>query len=271
MPRLLGQRGLSTFYIDESDDKKVFAIAFVRVPTLRIDADTSITWDEHLDGVKRWRSALYREHGVPISKELKGSKIATGRNRYWKGKLPIYGQDAFSLYSYALEQLSFLPDASIFSVVTTDPSYTLYGHTRLEAALYGGFQRIQRHCESERVSALVFTDEGHAEYRTIYRRACKFMLTGSNQGQWPEGGRSRNMPLSCAFKDLNFKKSETSHFVQIADLVAYATLLKMRSEANSLSDKERNLGFGSIHDHIPRRVLNAAVDRQTTDGIKRLR
>ncbi len=268
--RSMGKKGLVTFYADESDDKQTFAMAFVCVPTLEIPPTPArIAWDHHLKSVKLWRKKLYEKFGVPISKELKGSKIATGRNRYWRGKSSIYGTQAFDLYAYALENLDFLPDASVFSV-TADKEYELYGHTRLEAVLYAAFQRMQRAC-ADQVSAFVFCDEGHAEYRKLYRRACVHLPTGSSQGAWDGGEKARNMPLVCALKDLNFKESRSSHFIQIADLVAYATLLKRRAERSVLSEKEKGLGFGAIHDLIPRRVLNARVDRNSKDGIKRLK
>jgi len=114
-PRTLRPIGLSTIYADESDDKEDFVMAFIRVPTLvrTPDGSIAIDWDHWLNGVKEWRRALYQQFGVPISKELKGSKLATGRNRYWRGKGAIYGGKAHAVYKFALEKLDFLPDRTI--------------------------------------------------------------------------------------------------------------------------------------------------------------
>ena len=118
---------------------------------------------------------------------------------------------------------------------------------------------------------MLFFDEGHLEYRNMFRKACTHLPTGSKQGSWEGGKATKNIPFDRSIKDINFKDSRESIFVQIADLVAYATLLKMKKESGTLSARETNLGFGDIHDSIPRAVLNAHVDTNTTDGIKRLK
>jgi hypothetical protein len=275
--RHLGLRGLSTFYADESDDKQTFVMAVVCIPTLtRLDDDAlgiqhmRMDWDAYLNAAKQWRGKLKETFNVPRSKELKGSKIATGRNRYDGDKNPIYGYRAIQLYRFALESLAFLPDKSVFSVCAPR-GYKIYGHTRLEAAMYVALQRMQRQMEAENRTALLFFDEGHAEYRDMYRRACVHLPTGSNMGAWASGAKTKNIPLTSVVKDANFKDSKKSYFVQIADLVAYATLLKARKEAGTLSEKEIRLGSGDLHDAIPRRILNDRVDGQTSDGIKRLK
>lgn len=84
-------------------------------------------------------------------------------------------------YAFALESLNFLPSESVFSIAC-ERDYRLYGYTRLEAALYATFQRMQRKCEFERRAALVFFDEGHGEYRRLFRRAKRHLPTGSRQG-----------------------------------------------------------------------------------------
>jgi hypothetical protein len=74
--------GLSTFYADESDDKFIYTIACVAIPTLEkpslISRTLAISWDRYLAGAKAWRKDLRERFGVPASKELKGSSIATG-------------------------------------------------------------------------------------------------------------------------------------------------------------------------------------------------
>ncbi len=106
--------GLSTFYADESDDKFIYTIACVAIPTLEkpnlISRVLAISWDNYLAGAKAWRKSLRDRFGVPASKELKGSSIATGRNSYGVGGTRIQGPEAFELYRYALNSLSFLPE-----------------------------------------------------------------------------------------------------------------------------------------------------------------
>lgn len=257
--RSLGPSGLCTFYADESDDQFIYTIACIAIPTLErpslMSRNLAIAWDRYLQGAKAWRKALRARFGVSTTKELKGSKIATGRNSYGPGGTRILGQDAFDLYSGALSSLDFLKDGSVFSVYATR-GFELYGHRKTEAALYALFQRMQKHCAAWRCNALVFFDEGHHEYRRLFRKACVYLPTGSKLGGWGEGKPTKNEPFKSAIKDANFKDSKSSLFVQIADLVAYATLLKARKELGRLSDRERAFGWGDIHDAIPRQILN---------------
>ncbi|MXP15026.1 DUF3800 domain-containing protein [Altererythrobacter confluentis] len=262
--------GLHTFYADESDDKKTYIMTCVAVPTFGATADdVPILWNHYHTKAKEWRKGLKDHYNIPVGKELKGSKLATGRNSYDGGRGRLYGSKAIEAYRFALDTLDFLPNNSIFSV-TCERDYKLYGHTRLEAVLYAMFQRIQRKCVSERLAALIFFDEGHAEYRRLYRKACVHLPTGSSQGNWASGASTKNVPLDRTIKDANFKDSKQSHFVQIADIVAYATLMKMRGEMDRLSDKEKSLAAVDLFNWIPKDKLNRKVDMKTLDGIKRL-
>ncbi|SRR5579883_284963 len=268
--RLLGPQGLDTFYADESDDKHIFVLSAICIPTLQPTANgIVVAWDSYYEAALAWRRALKQTFGVPIKHELKGTKIAKGRNNYRNGKGRIYGRYARQLYEAALQGLTFLPDESVFSVYAVR-GRPLYGHERLQAALFAMLQRIQRKCTMQK-SALLFFDEGHPEYLRLYRKSRVFLPTGSSQLGWPSGQMSMNIPLNCAIKDANFKDSKECHFTQIADLVAYATLTKARSELNRLSDDEVALNLGSIHDSIPRRILNTRVSHSgPRDGIKRI-
>jgi hypothetical protein len=270
--RLLETNGLCTFYADESDDKFIYTIACVAVPSLMrpglLSRDLAIEWDNYLDAAKAWHRQLREQFGVPIGKELKGSSIATGRNSYGTDGGRIQGREAFELYSTALSTLNFLRNGSIFSVFATR-GFELYGHRKTEAALYALFQRMQKHCQGWRCNALVFFDEGHEEYRRLFRKACAYLPTGSKLGGW-QGKSTKNDPFKAAIKDANFKNSKSSYFVQIADLVAYATLVKARKELGRLSDREKEFGWGDIHDAIPRDTLNRKASWRK-DGIVALK
>ena len=174
--------GLHTFSADESDDKSTYIISCVAIPTLGATAGgVPVEWNDFYNHAKEWRKLLREQYGIPINKELKGSKLATGRNNYDRGRNRLFGPRALEAYRFALDQLDFLPSASVFSV-TCQRDYRLYGHTRLEAVLYAMFQRIQRKCVSDKIAGLLFFDEGHGEYRKLYRRACVHLPTGSSQG-----------------------------------------------------------------------------------------
>lgn len=268
---------LATVYADESDDKSRFVIACITIPTLSISgpssgptgATVSDDWDRYYKAAKEWRAGLKRDFNIPVGKELKGSKLATGRNQYDEGKRALYGTRAIQAYKAALARLDFLPPSSAFSVCASR-SYRMYGHRKLEASLHALLQRLEKQAKSQDALYQLFFDEGHNEYRRLYRKACVHLPTGSALGGWPGGGLSRSLPLQSTIKDANFKDSKFSHFVQIADIVAYATLLKARAERGALSPKEVRLGTGNLHDEIPRSILNTRVVRGGTDGIVRL-
>ncbi|MBZ0124292.1 MAG: DUF3800 domain-containing protein [Roseovarius sp.] len=252
-------------------------MAFVRVPTASIklpatewDAEAlNNDWTGSFEKARAWRKMLKEKHNIPVTKELKGSKLTTGRNRYDGGKSALYGIKAWNAYWDALQGLSFLPDRSIFSVYATRGG-ALYGNRKLDAALYAAFQRIERQNKAERERCIIFFDEGHGEYRTLYRKACVHLPTGSRQGAWATGASTKNIPMISTIEDANFKDSRTSHFIQIADLVAYATLLKARHEHDALSEKQARNRLYLMHDAIPRNILNTRVVTGGNDGIVRI-
>ncbi|MFN3945172.1 MAG: hypothetical protein ACK4K7_09605 [Allosphingosinicella sp.] len=95
--------GLHTFYADESDDKTTFVIACVSIPTLGATAGgCPVEWNRYLEEAKAWRRRLKEQFNIPVSKELKGSKLATGRNSYRGGKERLYGKEAMMAYHCAL-------------------------------------------------------------------------------------------------------------------------------------------------------------------------
>jgi hypothetical protein len=217
MARHLEKFGLCTFYADESDDKHIYSIACICVPTIirrLLGAQIRVEWDTYLAGAKEWRRGIKETFGVPVRKELKGSQIATGRNSYGPNNTRIHGQQARELYAGALQGLTFLPKGSIFSVYAKK-GVRLYGHKKLEAALYALFQRMQKHCEAWGCNALLFFDEGHEEYRHLFQKACAYLPTGSRLGGWPDGKRTKSMPFTAAIKDANFKNSKSSHLFRL--------------------------------------------------------
>jgi hypothetical protein len=148
------------------------------------------------------------------------------------------------------------------------PSY-LYGNERLEAALYALFQRMRRQCNARDVNAFVFFDQGHPEYRKLYRQAQVYLPTGSMLGGWP--GATRNMPLDMFVKDANEKNSKHCQFTQLVDLIAYAAFLKIKGENGVLEPWQAQYSYGNIYDSIPVQYLNdRASFAPPRDGIVRL-
>lgn len=122
----------------------------------------------------------------------------------------------------------------------------LMGFKGVKACLYGLFQRLRSQCYKENLNGILFFDEGHPEYISHFRRATRFLPTGSKKRAWGLGETTKNLPLSMFPKDANFKSSRFSLFLQIADLVAYAARVKLESELGFLSNKRTNRGHHQI-------------------------
>jgi hypothetical protein len=173
---------------------------------------------------------------------------------------------AVGVYKWSLAHLGFLPAESIITVVC-QPGSNLYGQTKLEAALHALFQRMERASVARSCNGLVFFDEGHGEYRKIFRRARRYLVTGSSQGAWASGRLSRNIPMAHFVKDANFKDSRHSLLVQLVDMIAYAALQKARARTGACSPWQTTLGLHDAYNLIPTAVLNTRASTRDPQGI----
>jgi len=147
----------------------------------------------------------------------------------------------------------------------------MYGHARLQRVMYALFQRMRKQCKSRNVNAMVFFDQGHPEYRRLYRRACVSLPTGSMFGAWTSG-LQQNMPLDMFVKDGNEKCSKDCLFTQISDLIAFAAFSKVRSERKMLTPDQIRFGMGNLYNAIPTEILNAKASfAAPRDAIVRLK
>lgn len=266
----LPKNGIDIYYVDESMDSYVFAMSGIRVPFLRkVEGTWTIVWEDQLENIRDWRRELSRKFSVPVRKELKGSKFLSGRGRYRKGGHQLTRARAATVYRKALKNIGFLAPRSIITVTGTSSS-NLYGHSKLEALLYALLQRMRTACDKGDIAGMIFFDEGHGEYRRLYRKARVFLPTGSKLGGWASGSFSKNLPLHNFVKDGNIKDSKHSLFIQLADLVAYAAFLKIRGEQNKLTGWQVAVGAGTLYDAIPMTELNTAASTSDPQGIVRL-
>ena len=264
--------GIDVWYVDESTDCDIFAMTAIAVPFLRLVEGTwTVVWDDQFANMREWRRELRRQHHIPTRKELKASKLVGGRGRYLRGEHQLRPTLAVDAYRWALSQLGFLQPASIISVAAHRAS-TMYGHSRLQAALIALLQRMRTATERTQRTGIVFFDEGHGEYRTIYRKARVYLPTGSALGAWAGGLQTRSLPLNNFTKDANIKQSEHCFFTQLADLLSFAVLAKRRAELGLLSPAHKTLGVDTLYGAIPASVLNlqAAAARDPARGIVRV-
>lgn len=219
---LLKPGGIDIFYVDESNDRSLFAVKAVAVPFLRsVDGVWQITWPAHLAAAKEWRAELSRRLKIPATKELHGTKIAGGRGNYVYGNRQIPSREIVRYYKSILAGINFLPPESVITVTGTRGK-EMYGHARLERVMYALFQRMRSQCVARNVNAMLFFDEGHPEYRTLYRKAMKYLPTGSAFGD------PRNLPLDM--------------FVRTGTLKTLSCVISHRSRTSLPS--QRSLRFG---------------------------
>lgn len=264
--------GVDIYYVDESTDRDVFVMSALSVPFLRqVEGTWTLLWEDQFAALKQWRRHLSQTHGIPVRKELKGTKFAAGRGRYRHGKEQFSRRAAAAVYRDALAHLDFLQDASIISVAGTRNS-SLYGHGRLEATLLAMLQRMRTALARSQPprQGMIFFDEGHGEYTKVYRKARVYLPTGSSLGGWSTGKATKNLPLSNFTKDGNIKKSHDSWFIQVADMISYALFLKVKTERGEATQWQNDLGLGDLYDHIPKRILNTRASTSDPDGIVRL-
>jgi hypothetical protein len=265
--------GLDVIYIDESHDNRFYVITAVAIPFIRPNYGDgfNLAWSDHFDGAKRWRRRVKDAHTIPTTKELHAAKLASGRGNFKLGKHNFDKAKATAIYRRILEDVDFIPDASVLSAAAKRGHRLLYGNNRLEAALYAVLQRLRRQCNDRDVNGMVFFDQGHAEYRKLYRQAQVFLPTGSRLGAWEPGKTSRNLPLDMFVKDGNEKDSKHCWFTQLADLIAYAAFMKVKAENGALEDWQERYSLGNLYESVPSRIINkAASGAAPRDGIVRL-
>lgn len=254
---------MDVFYIDESHDKTVYAVTAITVPFLRRGENFwRIAWPDYLAAAKNWRRSVAASQKIPVSKELHATKLVSGRGNYLYGKRQLKRTDAAQVYREILSSVDFVPSESIITVVGVR-GRSLYGHERLERVMHALFQRMRRQCQARNVNAMVFFDEGHPEYRALYRRAMVNLPTGSMFGM-----PARNLPLDMFVKDGNFKDSKHCLFTQLADLISYAALSKVRHERGLMDPAQEAIGLQTIYDGLPDTLKNLKAGGK--DGIVRI-
>lgn len=263
---ILRPGGMDIFYIDESHDSTLYAVTALAVPFLRTTADVwNIVWPDHLQAAQTWRRRIASELHIPLNKELHGTKLISGRGNFLYGNRQFKRPDAVDAYRKILEWINYIPDASIITVVGRRGPQ-MFGQERLQRSMYALFQRMRKQCIARQVNAMTFFDQGHPEYRKLYRRARVNLPTGSMFDMV-----TVNMPLDMFVKDANEKASHDCLFTQTADLVAYSALAKVRYERGLISEDQEELKLHTLYESIPKHILNArATFVAPRDAIVRL-
>lgn len=263
---ILRSGGMDIFYVDESHDSTLYAVTAIAIPFLRKVADAwSIVWPDYLQAAQAWRRRISKELHIPLNKELHGTKLVSGRGNFLYGNRQFTRSQAVEVYESILEWINFIPDASIMTVIGRRGSQ-MYGHERLERSMYALFQRMRKQCLARDVNAMTFFDQGHPEYRRLYRRARVNLPTGSMFDMV-----TTNMPLDMFVKDANEKASHECLFTQTADLIAYSALALRRYELGVLDADQKAYGLQGLYAQVPTRIINTKASLSyPRDGIVRL-
>lgn len=258
---ILRSGGMDIFY-----DSTLYAVTAIAIPFLRKTANAwNIVWPDYLQAAQTWRRRVATELHVPLNKELHGTKLISGRGNFLYGNRQFTRPQAVSAYREMLGSINFIPDASIITVVGRRGEQ-MFGHERLQCSMYALFQRMRKQCMARDVNAMTFFDQGHPEYRRLYRRARVNLPTGSMFEVV-----TVNMPLDMFVKDANEKSSKDCLFTQTADLIAYAALAKIRRERGLLAADQADLELHTLYDAMPKNVLNTkATFVPPRDAIVRL-
>lgn len=258
---------MDIFYIDESASADTFVMASVRIPLLRPDSDGQwwIAWPHYYEAARAWRRDLSAQHSLKVRPEIHSSDFLAGKGKMHASGRALSKAEAADAFRYALGQLGFLDNASVITAFATSRS-ALFGQTKMGATLTGLLQRLERQTSKEDRAAMTFFDEGHREYWKIYRRSQAYMPVGSSLGGWGTG-KTKSLPLKRFIEDGNIKSSADSYVIQIADMVAYAALQKLKHESGLLPAWRVGLGHHTLYDAIPRQTVNLLATNKRADGI----
>lgn len=265
----LAPGGIDLFYIDESAKHPLYAATAVTVPFLRrsstIFGGWKFVWPEYQKKVEDWRRALSRKHDIRFREELHAYQLVRCQGllrKKWRNLAP---DEAVAVYKDALATVNFLPEDSIVTAYATDQSQ-FAGEVGIGVCMLTLFQRMRSQCLARKTNGLIFFDEGNKSYISAFRKAQRYLPTGSSLGGW-DGKATKNLPLTMFPKDANFKHSDLSYFIQLADLIVYAARMKIEHERGELSTKRASRGHHLIYDALPSATINLRATKKRADGI----
>lgn len=191
-------------YLDDSGDATVRAFSVLAVPVPE--------WHECFRRVKLYRSFLKEKHGIYVRKEFHATEFVGGRGKIAPNTVPK--EKRVRIYNQALTAITRLPGVSLFNCIASKhQEYQLF--ERL-------LNRLNRTMAAWGSHALLISDEGK-DYNNLVRRMGVYNPIPSQFG-----GSPRNITLDRIVDEILYKRSQDSHFIQMADFCAYALLRSER-------------------------------------------
>jgi hypothetical protein len=200
-------------YLDESGDSGLTNSPtrwFVLSCVLVHHAD----WLSTLNLLVDLRRDLRSNFQIPTRREIKGIHFKKG-----KGALKTLGSpgDRLDLYRALLAYQSQNLPIRVFAIAVQKAPAAARSWEPRTAAWTFALQRINRFCEGEKDSAMIFPDEGHGFF--IRRRIRAMRRFHSVPSYW--GGSTRRFEIKRIIEDPSDRSSSDSYFIQLADWNAF--------------------------------------------------
>ena len=207
-------------YIDDSGDtgfksRGSRTDAFVLAAVLIRDTD----WLRTLDELINFRRFLRRSFGVQTRAELKAGYFIHGTGPF--STLNLSEEARMRVYKMSLRFQEKVGTIKTWAVVVDKDKFESK-RWRLEVrdmAWENMIQRLERFTAACDEPCVVFPDEGHPAYvQKLFRKMRRFSRPASAFVP----GTTLNRPAALILEDPNFRRSNESYFVQLADFNAYA-------------------------------------------------
>jgi len=242
------------FYVDESYDDTTFCLSAIAIRHSQ--------WKEAFEEVKAYRAQLKADHGIFVRTELHATEFVAGRGHV--GDQRVTKWERSRIFLEGLRVVARLPDVMLFNVCLPNRGISgtqmaawdrlmnrvertmkemenqeFPLRTRLAAVVKDSIsvaerptaisaeaaEQIETRLQRYRARAFIIADEGReSEITTAIRKMHIYNPIPSKYGEWSPGTRTQNIPATRIIEDPVFKESHRSHFLQLADFVAFALL-----------------------------------------------
>jgi hypothetical protein len=238
-------------YMDDSYDQEADFLVF---SVLAVKDDC---WLAEFDAIKDFRRQLRKQHGIGVSEEIHAYKLVSGRGRPSPKILTKYQRSV--IFKDILTMVANLPELQIFNAC---------GPLSQDGWIFERLMnRINRTLETWNNRAVLISDEGKEGFlNRLRRRMAVYNPIPSKYGRWQATDEvTKNIPIHRILEDIFFKDSAHSHFIQLADCVAYALLRREKPIAS-----KSKYGIDKTFD-ILKPVTIKITNPSDPDGIIRLK
>jgi len=197
-------------YIDDSTERPRHIFSALCIPTEN--------WNAVFAEIKAWRQFLRSNDDIPLRYELHARKFISGRGT--GGTLrTITRHRRAQIFTGAFRLCASFQQYGVCSL------NACFGNDNQDMAFENLLNRINRTMVRLGSFAHLICDEGkEAHYTKIVRRMRVHNPIPSNRGLWEDGSLTRNITLERIIEDPQFKSSDRSYLIQMADFIAFGLL-----------------------------------------------